>query len=230
MTIFKTTLMASVALSAMAFGAVSAQAEEGFLGGELSANVAMLNDYRFRGVSFNDEGFALQGGLDWAHESGFYVGTWASNISDFGGATIEQDIYAGYSTEVNGLTLDVGGLLYHYPGGENVDYFEMYGSVGVDLGVFSTAIGVAYDFSSDNTGNLDDIYLYGDVEAAIPNTPITMSGHIGYEDGFFEGKWDWSIGASVSYKGLDFGVSYIDTNFEGENYDATVVFSVGSSF
>lgn len=231
MTIFKTTFLASVAISALSVGALTAQAEEGdFLGGDISANVTILNDYRFRGVSLNDEGFALQGGLDWAHESGFYVGTWASNISDFGGSTIETNLYGGYSTEVNGLTLDVGGLLYHYPGGENVDYFEMYGSIGVDLGVFSTALGVAYDFSSDNTGNQDDIYFYGDVETEIPNTPISVSVHLGYEDGFFDQKWDWKIGASVSYGGLDFGISYIDTNIDGPGFDAAAVFSVGASF
>ncbi|HEC00611.1 MAG TPA: hypothetical protein ENI91_02845, partial [Sphingomonadales bacterium] len=73
-----------------------AWAEEGsFLGGEISANISMLNDYRFRGVSLNDEGFAIQGGFDWSHESGFYVGTWASNISDFNGASIESDFYGG---------------------------------------------------------------------------------------------------------------------------------------
>lgn len=51
---------------------VPAQGKEGFLGGAISANISMLNDYRFRGLSLNDEGFALQAGLDWSYDSGFY--------------------------------------------------------------------------------------------------------------------------------------------------------------
>jgi len=232
----KLMLITSVACSAMMTNIFTAQAEEEAFGGTFSASVAMMNDYRFRGVSLNNEGFALQGSLDWSHDSGFYVGTWATNISDFGGSSIEQDIYAGYSGEVKGFTFDVGGLLYHYPGGSNVDYFELYGSVGVDLGVASATVGMAYDFSSENTGHQDNIYIYTDLEAAIPDTPITLTARLGYEDGFFDNKLDWSFGASVAYKGLDFAVTYIDTDiavndFSGNDLaDATVVFSVGASF
>ncbi len=236
MTKLKTAMLATVAVAVTAFSSAPAFAEEGFLGGEISANVAMLNDYRFRGVSLNDENFALQGGFDYAHDSGFYVGTWASNISEFGGAEIEQDIYAGYGGQIDSISYNIGLLLYHYPGGENVDYLELYGSAGVDLGVASASLGAAYAFSSENTGNTDNIYVYADVESAIPDTPLIISAHIGYEDGFdYAGigdttKLDWSLGASVNYGGLDFGLKYVDTNNAGDLSDATVVFSVGAYF
>ncbi len=209
-----------------------AWAEEGsFLGGEISANISMLNDYRFRGVSLNDEGFAIQGGFDWSHESGFYVGTWASNISDFNGASIESDFYGGYAGEVNGISFDIGGLLYSYPGGTNTDYFELYGSTGIDLGFASVTVGANYAFSNDNLGNQDNIYIYTDGEVAIPNTPLSLNLRLGFEDGAFGNKkWDWLIGTTLSYQGLDFGVSYIDTNVTGNNSDGRVVFSVGASF
>jgi len=209
-----------------------AWAEEGsFLGGEISANISMLNDYRFRGVSLNDEGFAIQGGFDWSHESGFYVGTWASNISDFNGASIESDFYGGYAGEVNGISFDIGGLLYSYPGGTNTDYFELYGSTGIDLGFASLTVGANYAFSNDNLGNQDNIYIYTDGEVAIPNTPLSLNLRLGFEDGAFGNKkWDWLIGTTLSYQGLDFGVSYIDTNVTGNNSDGRIVFSVGASF
>lgn len=212
--------------------AVPAMAEdEGFLGGTISANVSMLNDYRFRGVSLNDEGFALQGGIDWGHESGFYVGTWASNISDFNGSTVETDFYAGYAGEIEGISYDIGGLLYHYPGGTSTDYFEIYGSTGMDLGFASATVGANYAFSSDNLGNEDNIYIYTAAEVAVPNTPVTLDFLLGYEDGAFAAKkWDWRVGATVSYSGLDFSVAYIDTNIDNDNSDARAVFSVGASF
>lgn len=208
------------------------QAEDkNFLGGAISGNISMLNDYRFRGVSMNDEGFALQGSLDWSHDSGFYGGTWASNISDFNGSTVEVDFYGGYGGEMNGLGYDVGVILYHYPGGSGTDYVELYGSTGMDLGFVSASVGVNYAFSNDNLGNENNIYFFTDGSVAIPETPVFLNLHLGYEDGALaNGKWDWLIGTSVSYSGLDFAISYIDTNIAGGGSDARVVFSVGASF
>ncbi|PCI33451.1 MAG: hypothetical protein COB54_03890 [Alphaproteobacteria bacterium] len=225
---FFTTLLIAGTLSATLPAAAQ---EESFLGGELSANITMLNDYRFRGVSLNDEGFALQGGLDWSHDSGLYVGTWASNISDFNGSSVETNLYGGYAGEVNGLSFDVGGLLYHYPGGSDTDYFEVYGSTGIDLGFVSASVGANYAFSGDNLGNEDNIYLFTDGSVVIPNTAVTLDLHLGYEDGAFAAKkWDWSVGASYNYQGLDLGLTYIDTNIAGNMSDARLVFSVGTSF
>ena len=228
----KSAILASVATVAIASAAAPAFAEdEGFLGGEISANVAITTDYRFRGVSLSGEDLAIQGGLDYAHESGFYVGTWASSMDDAGGyGETEFDFYAGFGGEVEGFSYDIGLLYYAYPGASDVDYLEAYGSVGADLGVASATVGVAYAFSSDNTGNADNTYVYGDLESAIPDTPITLSAHLGYEDGWFDGKLDWSLGASVSYGGLDFGLAYVDTDIDADGYDATVVFTVGASF
>ena len=88
---------------------------------EVSANVALTTDYRFRGVSFSDEDIAIQGGFDLAHESGFYVGTWASSLEDsalYGNS--EVDIYAGWSGEVSpGFSIDAGVLYYIYPNGDD---------------------------------------------------------------------------------------------------------------
>lgn len=236
MNILKSILMASVACTTIALTSASAQAEgEGFLGGEVSANVSMTSEYRFRGVSLSDKDFALQGGLDYSHDSGFYVGGWASSLAasdEYG--ELEVDLYGGYAGEIDGISFDIGGLLYAFPTGDHsvqTDYFEVYGSVGVDLGFASATIGTAYAFSNDGTGNDDNIYLYTNIDATIPETPVTMSVHLGYEDGAFgDKKLDWSLGASVSYSGLDFGITYVDTDQAGRNFDAGVVLSIGASF
>ena len=101
---------------------------------EISGNVALTTDYRFRGVSFSGEDIAIQGGFDVAHESGFYVGAWASSLEDsalYGNS--ELDIYAGWSGDVaTGLSIDAGVLYYIYPNGNDLvgdsDYFEPYAS------------------------------------------------------------------------------------------------------
>ena len=101
--------------------------------GPVTANVTLASQYRYRGISQSNSLPAIQGGFDYAHESGFYIGNWNSSISWIGdgyntstqtpyaaspnvSAPIEMDFYAGYKKEITeGLTLDVGLLQYYYP-------------------------------------------------------------------------------------------------------------------
>jgi len=93
--------------------------------GPITANVTLASQYRYRGISQSNSLPAIQGGFDYAHESGFYIGSWNSSISWISdgytgnpavSAPIEMDIYGGYKTEVSeGLLLDVGLLEYYYP-------------------------------------------------------------------------------------------------------------------
>ena len=101
-----------VGLSAILLATTAAPAfaqEESSSGITVSGNAAVTSDYRFRGLSFSDGDIAIQGGIDVAHESGFYIGTWGSSIEDsptFGHT--ELDVYGGWSGEVtSGLTLAV---------------------------------------------------------------------------------------------------------------------------
>src|SRR3954468_10934767 len=90
-----------------------------------TANVGLVSDYRFRGISQTFKEPAIQGGFDYSHSSGFYAGTWASNVYGnansaggpvYAGASMEWDFYGGYKFEpMKDLTLDVGLLQYYYP-------------------------------------------------------------------------------------------------------------------
>jgi len=85
----------------------------------LSGNVAIVTDYRYRGISQTDKKPAIQGGFDFAHKSGFYLGNWNSNVSSFGTApsgNVEMDFYGGYKFEAVGLSFDLGTIYYYYPG------------------------------------------------------------------------------------------------------------------
>lgn len=214
--------------------------ESGF---ELSGNVALVSDYRFRGISFSDGDPALQGGIDLAHSSGFYVGTWASTIT--GGTPfgeMELDVYAGWSGDLaDGLTFDVGLLYYIYPTGEfpavETDYFEPYASIGTTLGPVGATLGVAYAWEQDSLGGNDNFYIYTDFEAGIPDTPLTLTAHLGYTDGVFAttasgDSFDWGLGASYAITdSLSLGVNYVDTEGPAvEDFtDAGFFFTLGYS-
>src|ERR1700709_491981 len=112
-------LLSALAASgaAMAQTAAAAAPEPDYT---LSFNVGAVTDYRYRGISQSRLKPALQGGIDFAHKSGFYVGTWASTIKwikDAGGdSNVEIDLYGGYKTTFSGVGIDVGALRYYYPG------------------------------------------------------------------------------------------------------------------
>ena len=85
----------------------------------LTANVNLVSDYYFRGLSQTWHKPALQGGADVSHSSGLYAGVWSSNVSgnQYAGGSQEIDYYGGYNAKVNDdLTLTVGGYGYYYPG------------------------------------------------------------------------------------------------------------------
>ena len=71
--------------------------------------MGVVTDYRYRGISQSRLKPALQGGVDFAHKSGFYLGTWASTIKwikDAGGdAPVELDLYGGYKGTAGAVRL-----------------------------------------------------------------------------------------------------------------------------
>tara|TARA_Y100001933_G_scaffold260034_1_gene311249 strand:- start:28 stop:408 length:381 start_codon:yes stop_codon:yes gene_type:complete len=94
--------------------------------GQVTGNVGAVSNYFFRGITQTDDGPAIQGGFDFASESGFYSGVWLSNV-DFGGKEdAEANLYAGYGGAFggSGVTWDVGAIYYLYPGGGDLDYAE----------------------------------------------------------------------------------------------------------
>ncbi len=136
MNTFKKTTLA-LAISALAGGAMAQSAPAPAPEPEkspITANVTVVNDYRYRGMTQSNYKPAIQGGFDYAHESGFYIGNWNSSISwisdgypanTSGGNTtansvsapIEMDFYAGFKKELigPGFASDIGILQYYYP-------------------------------------------------------------------------------------------------------------------
>lgn len=148
-------ILASVLL-VLSTGTVLAQAAPATPEHSLTGNLGLFSDYRFRGISQTWRQPAVQGGFDYAHSSGFYAGTWASNVSGNSynnGAGLELDLYGGYKFALSqDLTLDLGALAYVYPGakfnsapgvptGEKYDNVDLY--IGLSAGAFSAKLSVA---------------------------------------------------------------------------------------
>jgi uncharacterized protein (TIGR02001 family) len=245
------TVLAGCALAATPALADDAPAAESTPEFTVTGNVAVVSDYRFRGVSQSAGDPAIQGGITLNHKSGLYVGTWSSSINFsnvaadplFGNQ--ELDIFGGWTGSVSSnLTLDAGLLYYAYPGGHvgKAEFFEPYASLSTTLGPAKLKVGANYAWSQDAIFNDDNLYVYTNVDIGIPNTPVTISGHLGYQDGplaadFWsspdETTWDYSIGASATILGpLSIGVAYIGNgspSIDGLT-DDTVVGTLSASF
>ena len=213
----------------------------------ITGSAALVSDYRFRGASQTNEHGAVQGSINLNHESGFYVGTWASSIELAGYGGTEVDLYGGWRHTFDGTTFDVGALYYYYPGGgsADTDFLEPYASVTHAFGPVTAKLGAAYAFDQKGTGSESNVYGYGELAFAIPNTPVTVKGHLGYSDGkgFLAGGdhyLDYSFGADFVWKNLTFNVSYVDTDLSSgsggaailgpSNVDSTVLFSITAGF
>jgi len=88
----------------------------------ITYNVGVVSDYLFRGISQTHGRPAIQGGVDYAHSSGLYLGAWASQITWvkdlYSSGRTEIDVYGGYKNPFAGgdWNYDVGYITYNYPG------------------------------------------------------------------------------------------------------------------
>lgn len=222
----KKLLPASIA-AALLVGAASAQAE-------ISANVTLATDYTFRGISQTGERGAIQGGFDWAGETGLYAGIWASNINFGGDASTEMDYYGGFAGETaGGLGYDIGFIYYDYENESEFDYLEF--ALGFSYADFS--VGVNY---SDEFGDGGPKYIYWSAGYSMSLTEdFSVDFNIGYtdtdEDDFWEDGadtyMDYGITLGYSAYDLDFALALIGTDLDDvDAADDRVVFSISKSF
>lgn len=216
-TALKTGLLAAAMTLSTPFVAFAEESSNP-LPGTVTGNIAITNNYIFRGVSQTFNNAAVQGGLDWDTGMGFHAGTWASsvNFNDGNAATTELDLYAGYGGKVDNFSYDLGFTYYWYPGAPgalNYNLWEVYGKAGYDFGVASLTAYVAY--TPENFGNTGDA-TYTNLSFGIPVADMfSVSGGVGYwmlTNGFKD-QTDWNVGATLKvYDWLDIDARYYDSD------------------
>jgi uncharacterized protein (TIGR02001 family) len=180
-------------LIALALGSVSglAQAQAAAPESSLSFNVGATTDYRYRGITQSRLQPAVQGGIDYADKSGFYVGAWGSSIKfikDSGASKggVELDLYGGYKGAVGDVAYDVGFLRYEYIGNKlgevtgfaNANTSEVYGAATFGLVTAKYSHSLTNVFGTPNSKNS----YYLDLSAAFDlGNGFTLVPHVGHQ-------------------------------------------------
>jgi uncharacterized protein (TIGR02001 family) len=207
--------LAATALVALPFASGLAVAEDS--PHTFTGKAALYSEYEYRGISQTSEKPAVQLNLDYAHASGFYVGTFITNIKwlkdtaevlgDSTSAKIEWDIYGGYKWEfVKGWTLDVGYLRYEYPSS------KAFGTALVKPNTDEVYVGVSY-------GPATVKYSYSINEVfGVPNSEGSDYLELAVNQPLMEKLTLNAVLGHQRYK----GVQTLNGNFNNEDFNYTV--------
>jgi len=181
-------VLAILATSSAAFAQTAPAAETP----EVTYNVGVVSQYRYRGIAQTKGDAALQGGVDYANANGLYLGAWGSTIKwikDSGSAAkgpVELDLYGGYKFEAAGIAYDVGYLRYEYVNntyskvsGVSANTDEVYGAVtyGVVTAKYSYAFSDLFG-TANSKGS-----AYFDLSANLDlGNGYTLTPHAGRQD------------------------------------------------
>ncbi len=207
---------------------------------EVTANAAVSSNYIWRGLTQTANDAAVSGGIDYASESGFYVGTWVSNVN-YGADDIysyEHDVYFGFSGEADGISYDVGYLYYNYDAEANFDFAEVYGSIG--MGGFSLTLSLLAHTQADEADGQDFGFAQASYTSIDYSTEILNGTELGFHVGYHEGDFAEAFngvegyvnyGVSVAKDGFSFAITGTDLDDAGPDaYDNDELkFTVGYS-
>ena len=241
-----------IALSLVAAFAAPTVAEEAAGPHTFTANVGVVSNYIFRGISQSQHRPAIQGGVDYAHASGLYAGLWASQVNwtDRPDWTyqknnhVEVDVYGGYKGTIGDVGYDVGFIRYFYPGDFRA---TVGGAPNVTANTSEVYVGATWNIVSLKYNHVVSQNIFGwggtgannksegsgyiDLTVTYPvNDTVNLIAHVGrqnikntVETGLPASYTDWKLGVTKYIGGFVFGLSYIDTDAKRSVYTFTNV-------
>jgi len=188
-----------------------------------SAEIGLVSDYRYRGLSLSDRRPALQASIGLEHDSGAYAELWGSSLGGASASRAEVDATIGYAVGLSEtLSADISATYYAYPGAAEGNALEITGTIEAVRGPVTASIGVS--LAPPQRGTRDDFgkkrvnaYALAGVAYALPSLPLTLRAGIGHERGPWDmvpqgGKWDWSVGAGTELRKVRAGVDLIGSS------------------
>jgi len=187
---------------------------------QVTGNLGLTSDYRFRGVSQTQNAPAVQGGIDYTHSSGFYVGNWNSSVSSqmyTNGSGVESDLYAGFKKDIyKGLTLDVGSYNYFYPRATNntstnFDTNELFAGLGYGPVSVKYSQSLSNYFGTANSKNTQ--YYQADIAQPLTyiSKNLSLLAHVGRTEVNNNSNLnytDYNVGLGYNLQGWELAAKY----------------------
>jgi uncharacterized protein (TIGR02001 family) len=204
----KKTLVSSAVTGALLVGTAGFSTAQA----ELEFNAGAFSDYILWGTSASGNNAVVQGGIDYGHESGFYLGTWVSTLGDGDGQ--EVDLYGGYVFSAGEVEIDLGYLYYYYPALDDFDYGDLFAQAS--YGPLYASVNYAlHAQDSDYEGSI--VFKFGGGVEVMPG--ISLDGELGYTDQQSIGEngedvsWTfWTLGLTKSTDYGDISLTYAQTD------------------
>ena len=182
---------------------------------ELSGVATLTSEYIYRGMEVSNGNPAVQLGIDYGHDSGFFAGAWATTAdltSPAGQRDVELDYYAGFQfVSDSPLSAMVTVLRYTYPGQSTLrsyDYTEFL--VSAD---WRENYSIEFAFTKDLYG-FDNIARHWALRTEWPVHGVWVLGaSLGTNDMSDAGVspyLHWDIGASARFSRLTFDLRWYD--------------------
>ncbi|WP_206075515.1 TorF family putative porin [Polynucleobacter aenigmaticus] len=235
-------LAASGLFATAAFAQTAPAAPEAPEASPVTANVSLVSDYRYRGISQSNLRPAIQGGFDYAHESGFYIGnwnssiTWVNNLNPNVSSGVEMDFYAGVKKELigEGFASDLGVLQYYYPTSGNFtspsvnpNTTEIYAAQNYTFGPVTGFLKFSYAVTNTFGNQNSSGSYYPDLTANYDTGiwGLALNAHVGYQyiagtpagtstsNSSLYSYTDWKLGVTKDFGGgLSLAAAYIGTD------------------
>ena len=190
---------------------------------DLSGEIGLVSDYRYRGLSLSGGRPALQASLSVEHGSGAYAEVWGSSLEPDGWSSAEIDGTVGYGFDLTEtLSADISATYYTYPGDTDSNAIELGGSLEAAHGPLTASLGISV--APPQSGTRDDlgrrranVYAFSGASYRLSRLPVSLRAGLGYEQGPWDmaqngGKWDWSIGAEIELEGARMALDAIGSD------------------
>ncbi|MCF2947625.1 TorF family putative porin [Paraglaciecola aquimarina] len=218
----KITSIAAAVLAASSFSQVA--------NAEVSVNVSATSNYLWRGLEQTGGAAAVSGGIDYASDSGFYAGTWASNAS-WGDMKTELDFYFGFGGDISdSVSYDVGYVYFAYPDSvaDENDFSEVYANISTGGFTFGVAVLADSEAGGDGGEFGDSVYATIDYGIAL-DSGAEIGLHLGDYSGDFSTE-STDFGISVSKDSITVGVSKTDFDDGADSDDLKFYVSYSVDF
>lgn len=215
----RTGMLFAATLGALSFTAPAlAERTTLSIAGEVSGELGIVSDYRFRGISRSFGDPAIQGGAELTLPNNFYVGSWASIVdkNQFANSRgFEWQVNAGYRTKLwDGFKLDAGLVQYMYPAVSTYSTLEAYAGLNWQWLTFKIYNSLSNTFFAAEGARNSRYFELGARYRLFPD--VNLIGHIGNQliAGNDGDNIDYQVGIEKAWKGLQWGASYYGTDVD----------------